>query len=198
MKITFRTLLVTGGIFAASALAASPALAQNVGGYAGASLGMSSSSDFNDFCDEAKAFDPGASCTKNPLGLKLFGGYQFNPNFAAEGGYYSTGDFKVSAGGGSQKASATSLFVAGVGMMPVSPTVSLMGKIGMQFWDVKTSGSLGSSSDSGNDLFYGIGGKFAVGERSAIRVEYEIYKATVDGGDFNVNFLSAGFEMKFN
>ncbi len=184
-------LLIAAGLFAAA-----PASAQ-VGGYAGASLGMSTSSDFNDLCDQANAFYGSASCTKNPIGLKIFGGYQFNQNFAAEGGYYSTGDFKIDAGGGSQKASATSLFVAGVGLMPVSPTVSLLAKVGLHFWDAKTSGGLGSSSDSGNDLFFGFGGKFAIGERSAVRVEYELYKATSGGSDFNVNFLSAGFEMKF-
>ena len=83
------------------------------------------------------------------------------------------------------------------GLLPVSPTVSLMGKIGLQFWSAKTSGPVADSSDSGNDLFYGIGGKFAIGERSAIRVEYEIYKATSGGSSFDINFLSAGYEMKF-
>jgi len=197
MKNCKRFLIAEGVMVLAGAFAVAPAAAQGVGAYGGLSLGMSTSSDFNDLCD---SFGSSVSCTKSPVGYKLFGGYQFNPNFAAEGGYYSTGDFKVSAGGVTAKANATTFFGQAVGIMPVEQSFSIFGKVGMHFWKVKItdpSGFVGNSSDTGSDVVFGFGGKFAVSRTSAIRVEYEQFKASSGGTDFNVNFLSAGYEMKF-
>jgi OOP family OmpA-OmpF porin len=197
MKNCKRFLIAGGVMVLASAFAVTPAAAQ---GYGGISLGISTSPDFNDLCDFGKSLDPGATCTKSPMGFKLFGGNQFNPNFAVEAGYYSSGDFKVKSAAGTSKVNATAFFGQAVGIMPVQPSFSLFGKIGLHFWSSKLddpSGVIGNSSDNGTDIVFGFGGKFAVSKTSAIRVEYEQFKASVASETFVVNFLSAGYEMKF-
>lgn len=193
MTICKQFLTRFGAVLVVAAFAAAPAAAQGVGPYAGFNLGVSSSSDFEDFCSDV----PGSSCTKNPMGFKILGGYQFNPNFAIEGGYYSSGDFDITAFSSTVTFDATTFFVEAVGIIPVNPTVSLFGKLGIHFWDVEASGPGGSVSEDGSDPVYGFGAKFAVSKTAAIRVEWERYETSQGGDSFNINFLSAGVELKF-
>src|SRR5436190_21204736 len=85
-----KTLMTIAGLTAAAF--ALPAQAQ---WYAGAGFGQST------FKDELSCQGSGAgvSCDDKDTALKLFGGMQINPNFAAEATYQNFGKVSISGGG---------------------------------------------------------------------------------------------------
>ncbi len=160
-----------------------PALAQ---GYAGIGLGQTTA-DFPD-CDISP------NCDDKDTGFKIFGGYRFNQNFALEGGYADFGKSTFSIPGfASGTAEATTIFVQAVGMIPINPTVSLLGKAGLHLWDAKENGQiLGtpfSVSDDGTDLAFGLGVQFNFSRQFALRLEWENYD--MDTSDIQVLGVSA-------
>lgn len=118
-------------------------------------------------------------------GWKLFGGYRVNPNFAAEAAWVDLGDF--SAGGFNAEADGFS--VQGVGFLPLNAQFSLLGKLGIFFWDVESN----IGDDDGSDIFFGIGGQYEINQQVSIRGEWERY----DLDDTDVDLLSIGVVIQF-
>src|SRR3954467_10471470 len=79
----------------AAAAFALPAVAQwdKSSAYVGGSIGQSK------FKDACSGNPPGVSCDDKDTAWRIFGGYQFSPNFAAELGYHDLGEAKASAPG---------------------------------------------------------------------------------------------------
>src|SRR5205085_1339549 len=94
--------LATSGLLALTAIASNPAVADDDSGwYVGVNIGQSSAE-----IDEERISDSllGAGLSVSSFskddsdtGYKLFGGYQFNENFALEGGYFDLGKFGYTA-----------------------------------------------------------------------------------------------------
>ncbi len=178
------TAFVLGLVFAAQ-----PALAKDMGGYLGASVGLTS----YDLCDDL--FAVGAtSCDDDDMGLKIFGGYKFNPNVSIEGGFVDFGELTASGPGGTATGDADALFVAGIGAIPIGSSASVFGKLGLFFWDASVSATGSPTlSDDGNDIFLGVGMSFDLTSQFAIRGEWERYD--LDGDD--VDMLSVGVQYMF-
>lgn len=151
--------------------------------YVGIALGKGS---FSDWC----SVDHGR-CKDTDTGLKMFGGIQFNQNFAVELSYFSFGtmtDNTVPA------VDMTALGVSAVGMIPVGAQFNLLGKAGVARWSGSGPAAIGGE-DNGISLSYGVGGQYNVSEKVAIRGEWE----QVDTGEpliGKLSLLSASFIFK--
>jgi len=172
-----------------------PAAAQqsDTGFYIGGAYGMSS---FD--IDTAGITNP--SVDDSDSGFKIFGGYQFSRNWGVEVGYVDFGKAGLS---GSMLGipftgdlGVTALTVAGTGTMPMNESFSLLGKVGMWNWDAKASvaalGTAGSASDSGTDLFFGVGLRYNLSKNLGLQLEVEQYS-----GDDSITYTSLGLRYKF-
>ena len=178
-------------------------MAQAEGGFAGVGYGKTS---MDIVCD----LDITCSADDSDSGFKIFGGYQFNPNFAFEVAYVDLGEAKIS-GTDSFLGSATATFeVSGfnfavVGSFPVGERFGLMAKAGFFRWDVEVNASSsvfgsGSSSETGFDPMFGIGGSFNITEKFGVRVEYEKFLDVGDDdttGQSDVDLISASLVFRF-
>jgi len=130
--------------------------------YAGVELG---SSDFGSETDTA---------------MKIFGGFQFHPNIAAEIGYgflYDKGATEV-----------TALEIVGVGMYPVAPQLSVLGKLGFASVEV----DVGGFSDDKTELLFGIGAQYDVMRNLSARLMFTRYNT-----DDAVDVISIAALWKF-
>lgn len=143
---------------AAGALAATPAFAQMQTDeralYLGGGLGL------ND--DEESAW-------------RFFGGYRAHRNFALELGYIDIGEMDI--GGTTANTSAWEL--VGLGIMPMTPTVSLYGKLGGYRGTAKG----GGITERRNDLTFGLGAQYDASRNLGIRLEWQRY-TDFGGGAF--------------
>jgi len=178
-------------------------MAQAQSGFAGVGFGQTS---VDIECD----LDISCNADDSDSGFKIFGGYQFTPNFAFEVAYLDLGEAKIS-GTDSFLGSTTATFeVSGfnfavVGSFPVGERFGLMAKAGFFRWDMdlNVSSSVfgsGSASETGFDPMFGIGGLFNISEKLGVRVEYEKF---LDVGDENVtgqsdvDLISASLVFRF-
>lgn len=163
----FRHVIASMLVFLVSVSTAS---AKDEGFYLGASVGLAST--------EAQYSNPdfGAfDLDDNDFAFKLFGGYQFSPLLAVEGGYRDLGS--TSEGIVGIDLQGFDLFaVAGV---PLGP-LRVFGKAGAIYWDSDGRvGRLDSFSDDGFDWGLGAGLEMEIGS-IAVRGEVE-YFDVLDG-----------------
>jgi len=178
-------------------------MAQAQGGFAGVGFGQTS---VDIECD----LDITCSADDSDSGFKIFGGYQFNPNFAFEVAYVDLGEAKIS-GTDSFLGSTTATFeVSGfnfavVGSFPVGERFELMAKAGVFRWDMdlNVSSSVfgsGSESETGFNPMFGIGGSFNITKKFGVRVEYEKFLDVGDEdttGQSDVDLISASLVFRF-
>ena len=166
--------------------------------YVGANLGQSK---FHVDCNGLGVTD----CDSKDTSFKLYGGYQFHPNFAAELGYSDLGKAKLSVPGffsTDMKASAWEL--SALGLFPVMPQLQLFGRLGFYRGEIKFSGDLGGSKTS-TGLTWGLGGEWDFTRNIGARVEWQRFNGmkaqcdaigcTEDKGD--VDSLSLGIVYRF-
>jgi outer membrane protein with beta-barrel domain len=135
---------------------------------------------------------------ESATGWKVFGGYQFHDNFAAEVGYLESGDAEETEGLASLEVSADGVTASFVGSLPLGDMFSIYGRLGAIFWDARATlddgaGTVTTGNDSGEDLYYGAGGAMNLGERAALRLEYEV----ADVSDLEVSMISLSVLYKF-
>ena len=179
--------------------------AQDIRGYAGIGLGMSS-----------------VDLDYQPIGLgtvseddsdttfKLFGGIIVNPYFSVDFGYINLGEYSANESGGGSfanfTAEASAFYAAAVGHLPLNKkeleAISLYGKVGLAAWDVDLGLStnlplvLIETGDSGTDLMFGIGiqGRYGSETNSwIVRLEYERFAVS----DSDVDILGVAVAYVF-
>lgn len=131
--------------------------------------------------------------SENSTGYKLQLGYQFNRNFALEGGYVDLGKFNIANNvtapfvgslRGDVKADGWNLMA--VGRAPLSDNFTLLGKVGTIYstttGDYSTSGAVflrpgvqSSYKKSEFNLAYGLGAQYQFSKALAVRVEAESF-----------------------
>jgi opacity protein-like surface antigen len=83
-----------------------------------------------------------------------------------------------------------------VGVLPLAKW-ELFGKAGLVMWDTDVRVSSGpwsvSGSENGTDLAYGVGAAYKLGNKFALRVEWEIF----DLDSTDVNMISGGVDFRF-
>jgi OOP family OmpA-OmpF porin len=182
------------------------------GWYVGVGGGMTSADEFDEATRgvfEAALIEAGLDTTLGPLdadddvGVRVFGGFQFNDYFALEGYYVDLGDFEVSVTGpavveggeggevsvrGDIGFEAQGFGVFGVLTYPVGAGFSLLGKAGGIHWDtevpttINAAGEVTSTStgDDGTGFAWGGGLRYRLTEHLAVDAQYEVYTTSED------------------
>ena len=153
----------------------------------------------------------------NTFGLTA--GYQFNPYFGVELSYIDLGEISghlnldelIPGGFGIStdsniEASASTLNAGVVGFLPLSPKFTLLGKVGLSFWEAETKYSYevvddftgfvfeeeqGKTDEDGTDLYYGIGARYNINEQMYVGTDYTVFdldETSVDRLAVNVGF----------
>ncbi|MBU2710991.1 outer membrane beta-barrel protein [Zooshikella harenae] len=164
-------------------------LAQGNGFYLGGNVGQT---DFDECAD-------GFSCDEKDTGWKLYGGYQLNQNIGIEAGYYNFGETTGKNRFGKYSVEAEGLGVALTGTLPLNNQFSLTSKIGAMRWEAdghyRGRFTYANDDETGTDLFYGVGAKFALAPNLDIVAEWERIDDVSDVD--HVDFVSAGVQLKF-
>ena len=145
--------------------------------------------------------------------FKLFGGYQFNKNFAVEGGYFNLGQFgytatTVPAGSLTGNIKLQGLNLDAVGMFPLGDKFSVFGRLGLQYAEAKDNfSSTGivatptnpNPSKSAANYKYGAGLQYDFNESLGMRLEGERYRIDdAIGNEGDVDVYSLGLIYRFD
>lgn len=172
------------GVCLVTALMAGGAVrAEDSGFYLGAGVGEASQS--------------GGDFDGSDTSFTVFGGYSINEYLAAEAGYLDAGEQTDRDDGAEIAIKSNGFFVAALAKLPIGDVVAPYAKIGYAFYDSDvtiTDGNLRlSGSESDDDLLYGIGCEFKLGERFRLRAEYE--QVDIPDGDFEIISLTGAFQF---
>lgn len=159
------------------------------GGYLGAGVGQAKV----DACDDLEAL--GAThCDDSDTGWKVYGGYEFNRNFALEAGWNDFGEVTADAGFTSLRLEGTGFNIDGKASIPLTDAFSIFAKLGVIFWkaDLSVSG-FGNADDDGNDFRFGLGAQADLSPQFALRMEWE--RNDFDGTDVDLLSVSGLFRF---
>ena len=153
----------------------------------------------------------GMSRNETDTAYKLFGGYQFTPNFALEGGYFNLGKFgftstTVPAGtlNGQIKLQGVNLDL--VGTLPLTENWSAIGRVGAQYARARDSFSgtgavtVLNPNPSRNETNYKVGAglQYAFSPSFLVRAEAEHYRINdAVGNHGGVNAVSVSLVFPF-
>jgi len=164
-----KTIIAFLGI--ASAAAAFPAAAQMSmsSAYLGGGIGQSK---FKDACIDPAGAGP-SSCDDKDAAWKLFGGYRFSRNFAAELGYSDLGRAKASSVAGDTEAKGAAWELSGIGSIPFD-AFSVFGRLGAYRGQSELSG-LASGDKVTWNATYGAGVQYDFNRALGVRGEWQRY-----------------------
>lgn len=201
------------GLAGITSLLAGTALAQQDGYYYGGIGVGQSQSQIDEQRTAASLLAPGVGITglsrdDKVTAYKLFGGYQFTPNFALEGGYFNLGKigFQSTTAGGTLNGQyeVEGLNLDLVGTAPLGSGWGAFGRLGAQYANTRSSFNgtgTGVPSDPGpserqTNLKVGLGLQYEFNPSVILRGEAERYRVR-DGmgnlGDVNVFSLALVF-----
>ncbi|BBB61572.1 hypothetical protein UNDKW_3299 [Undibacterium sp. KW1] len=174
-------------------LASSFATAQT---YLGASVGQS---DNSNYCNYA------TTCDSKATSYKLFGGYNFNKNFAVESSYFSGGKTSINSGVplGHSEQKKTGFSLAGVYNYEFNEAFAGFAKLGIARVKAETTYDTSglpsySASNTGNQALLGVGVSYKITPNVAVRAEFEKYNArTFSNSGTSGSNLSAGLQYNF-
>ena len=171
-RMTLNGLALIGMLAGASAMAET-----QPGFYAGAGVGQASIEVDN------------AGFDANDTAFKVFGGYNFNQNFAVELTYLDAGKPDKRIGLTHVEGSLDGFNVSGIARLPFTDVFSGFVKLGFASYDGELKARVGNRTvgniDVGDeDLSYGIGAAFNIGSAFEVRAEYE--GIDISAGSFNV------------
>ena len=158
-----------------------------------------------------QGFTVNSTSTDNKsTGGKVFGGYQFSPNFALEGGYFDLGRFNysgiTSGGNYSGDTRPRGLNLDLVGTLPLNDRFSVLGRVGAAYARTQDnfsstgfySGATGTRTRNNTDVKYGVGLQYAITEALSLRGELERYRISDPlRGRSNVDMASIGLVYRF-
>lgn len=213
MKLTRTTGQLSLAVLAV--IASTCAMADDAGWYAGANVGQSRAT-IDDARITSNLLGNGFSSVSiadedRDLGYKIFGGYQFNKNFALEGGYFDLGKFgftatTVPAGTLNGNIKLKGLNLDAVGTLPITEKFSAFGRVGVNYAEA-TDAFTGAGSVSvtnpnpskrDTNLKLGLGLQYAFNESLAMRAEVERYRINdAVGHQGDVDLVSVGLIYRF-
>jgi OOP family OmpA-OmpF porin len=143
----------------------------------------------------------------------VYGGYRFTDNFALEAGYIRAGSVKANVSGtvdgpegfsGSGRVKVSGIGFWGVGILPLSDTFSVFGKLGAVRWHEQFHGMVDMDFSSpppveisinhyGTDFAYGAGANLMVWKNVGVRVEWQ----RMNFKDGNADIISGGLNWQF-
>ena len=207
---------VLATVFAAALAAGCSAwaAAPETGWYGNVNVGRSTIDTNVDNVFANQGVTSSSSVDKHDTAYSLGVGYQFNQNFALEGGYVDLGKFNVGStisapaadtAHGTYKVDGWNL--SGVGIIPLQNGFSVYGKAGLIFADVKlnvasdtgtvpvTGGSKSSTSGT-----YGLGTSYDFGNNLIGKLEWNRYQGlgeSSSSGKVDLNAYTVGVSYRF-
>ncbi len=144
---------------------------------------------FDSSTDEASEFS--GDVDESDTALSLGFGYSFTDTWSVELEYTDFGELTYDGTwlgtSDSGTVESTGISAAIVGVMPLSETYSLIARAGVLSWDSEDNevyaGTPSSSSDTGTDVFFGIGGQAALSPHFALRAEWDRWEIWDDNLD---------------
>lgn len=114
--------------------------------------------------------------------FRIYGGAHLDERFLLEFAFVDLGNFLVNSSVRSVNLSADGYSLTGIGVLgPEDENFDFLVKMGMFKWDLNASVNTGlTESFDGTDLTYGLGARFRINEKVALRIEWENY---LDLGD---------------
>lgn len=216
MKITSTSTALLGAA-ALAIFASTPVLAQGTGWYGGGSVGRTRATIDDPRITSGLAGQRLATESiedrDDDGGFKVFGGYQFTPNFGVEGGYFDLGEFgytarTIPAGSLSGDIRVKGLNLDLVGTLPLTQRFSLLGRVGVI--SARTEGNFSatgaarvpyasaSTSERSTGYKFGAGVMYDFTERLAMRVEAERYRIKDSVGNRgDIDMVSVGLLYRF-
>jgi OmpA-OmpF porin, OOP family len=205
------------GLAGCAAISSPLAVAADTGWYGGVAVGTSKAKiDDGRINNELQSAGfAAASTTKDErdAAYKLFGGYQFNRNFALEGGYFDLGryGFTSTTTGPAGTLTDDMQIMRGVnldtvGTLPITGKFSALGRLGLQNTEVKDTyaGTGGVAVSDTNptkratNYKLGLGVQYDLSEKLKLRGEWERYRITDTASNRgDVDVFSAGMVVKF-
>lgn len=98
---------------------------------------------------------------------------------------------------GLESISADGLTLFGVRHWPFSESVSLRGTVGISRMNTRLKSVLGGGRLSDTDLLLGLGAEAQLSEKTALRLEYELYRMALQQYDFRAGAFFLGFVYNF-
>jgi len=199
-----------------AAVCSTSVIAQDAPGWLmGGNVGATRADFKNDAINSSLAgrgFTVNSTTTDNSdKGYKLFGGYQFTPNLAVEGGYFDLGRFSYGsattpAGTFSGSTRVNGLNLDLVGTVPLSDRFSVFGRVGAAY--AQSRGNFASTglvpvnttNPSRNEtvLKVGLGVQYAITQALSLRAELERYRINDPiRNRGNIDMASLGLVYKF-
>lgn len=145
------------------------------------------------------------------LGFKLYGGYQFNKNFAVEGGYFDLGQFgfntsTIPLGTLSGNIRLKGVNLDAVGILPITDKFSAFGRLGVTHMQTNDTfvgtGAVNvlnpNPSSRDTNLKVGLGLQYALAPALMLRGEIERYRIDdAVGNKGDVDLVSVGLVYRF-
>ena len=198
-------------LIAGSTFAASP----DTGWYGNINVGRSNLDNNNvDSVFGNQGVTSSSSVDKNDTTYSIGAGYQFNRNFALEGGYIDLGKFNVQSAisapaadsaHGQYKVDGWNL--VGVGIIPLQNGFSVYGKAGLIFANTKLNAAsdtgtvpVSGGSKSSTSGTYGIGAGYDFGNNLIGKLEWNRYPGlgnSDSSGKVDLNAYTAGVSYRF-
>lgn len=114
---------------------------------------------------------------EDDIGFKIFGGYQFHRNIAAEIGYgmlFDKSDVEV-----------TALEFVAVGLFPIANQISLIGKLGLANVEVDSPGG----ADDKTEFTFGLGAQFDINRNLSARALWQRYDTEEELDWFTIGIM---------
>jgi len=174
------------------------ALAQDAGGYFGASIGPSKAKHWCSTDD----LPPGAAlaaCDRRGKGWKMFAGYRINRFFGFEGSFIDFGKYSLRATSGVESttvtARATAFSAAAVGIIPLGQ-LEVFGKVGIakvkaQSREASLAGTTFKLGKDDNEAHVGLGLNYRLTREWDVRAEFERIR------DSRIDFFSVGLQYRY-
>ena len=126
-------------------------------------------------------------------GMRVALGYSFTNHFAVEAAYTDFGELSESALGSNLSAQADAFELALLGRLPLSERIALFTRLGYAWLDGETSVVTATTGISGNDVSYGAGLEFAIGESLSVALSGTKYRLD----ELDVAVLGIGIKFRF-
>ena len=128
----------------------------------------------------------------------LGAGYAFTPNFSVELAYQDFGshDAATDCPPGftclvipvSTQADLTGIALNLVGSIPLTESLDAYGRVGMVSWDIEFDGISAAFDKSGEDIGYGVGLSWSIGDHWSVFGEYSRLDLDLDSTDIGVSY----------
>jgi OmpA-OmpF porin, OOP family len=205
------------GIAALASLTALPAVAQDkTGWYVGGNLGRTGASIDDDRIRRGLAGQGLGTVSIDDHdtnhGYKVFGGYQFHPNFAVEAGYFDLGHFGYTANTSPAGSLAGQVRFKGVnldlvGLWPITERFTALARVGVTSERARGSFSstgavslpfAASTSERATNVKFGVGAMYDFTPSLGVRLEAERYRVNDSiGNRGHVDMVSVGLVYRF-